>query len=50
MLDLLNSVDVTQLTSHLTLGAADGMNGLMESLLSNGCSVLRWWRQLLPFV
>ncbi|CAK8584060.1 hypothetical protein BMEGG_06320 [Priestia megaterium] len=26
MLDLLNSVDMTQLTSHLTLGAADGMS------------------------
>ncbi|MCM3186812.1 hypothetical protein ABEY50_27560 [Priestia megaterium] len=38
MLDLLNSVDVTQLTSHLTLGAADGMNSLIES----GKSIIKW--------
>ncbi|PEU68138.1 hypothetical protein [Priestia megaterium] len=42
MLDLLNSVDVTQLTSHLTLGAADGMNGLIES----GKSIIKWMQRI----
>ncbi|MED4253435.1 hypothetical protein P4689_12600 [Priestia megaterium] len=42
MLDLLNSVDVTQLTSHLTLGAADGMSGLIES----GKSIIKWMQRI----
>ncbi|MBE2978272.1 hypothetical protein [Priestia megaterium] len=42
MLDLLNSVDVTQLTSHLTLGTADGMNGLIES----GKSIIKWMQRI----
>ncbi|MFE7083143.1 hypothetical protein [Priestia megaterium] len=42
MLDLWNSVDVTQLTSHLTLAAADGMTGLIES----GKSIIKWMQRI----